>query len=631
MKSARLSVQNRIDFKLTFLIIITSSVLYIAIVGTIVNRFKNNAVENAEVLTKNLALEYANMATADLNEDMNLTRGMVAAFKSNWQKGNGGDSDFYEKMLSNIAKESPEIMALWINMELSAIEKNYTKNFGRERHTMVTLEGEEAFITDRLNINGDDLSGDYYMLKTTKIIEFSEPYFDTYGDDTTNFLMSSVCVPVLDDDDKFLGLAGLDFSLDRLMPFVRQLVPYKGTQAIVVSHKGIIVAHPNESMIMKDVDEVWMGNQNLKSHVKNAEALSFAEKIDGKNHFVSMAPIVLSNCDTPWALILQVPEESVLAGVNRVIFISIVICLIGLILVGMVTFFLAKRIVTPLKKCILFAKEVGSGKLRRSLDIQSNDEIGMLSESLNQMAKELREMVANITFGAGTLSDTVRNLANSSEQLIVTADEQEESTVMADNSISELSKFIENSSQNTEHAKELSDETTLMIQESAMQFESSIMSMGSISDKIKIINDIAFQTNILALNAAVEAARAGDAGKGFAVVADEVRKLADLSKTAAEDIHVLSTKTKSQSEDAGAKLEQTFTKIEEYSTIISALHQQTSQQHNSISQIVDTISGLKLMTSSNLEQATAIDQTAQQLKDQTGKLNKLTENFNVAV
>lgn len=629
MKRTKIKLTKSIRFRLTFLIILSSIILYFFVVGIILTRFKRNAMKDARVLTENLAKEYANMGTAELNEEMNLARGMVAGVKSNWQNGRANDGEFYRLLLQNVANEFDDVMALWMNVELRGVEKNYKKSYGRERHTLVTLKGQEEFITERLNLDGDDLEGDYYQLKTTKIYEFSEPYFDTYGTDTTQYLMSSVCIPLLDNSDRFMGLGGIDFSLNRMMPFVKQLVPYEGTRAMVVSYKGMVVAHPDMSLIMRDVDDIWDGDHNLKKSIQNASAVSFEEVIDHKRYYVAMAPIVLSKCDTPWALVLQVPEKSVLAMVNRTIVLSVIICLIGIIILGGLIYYLSHRIIVPLKMCIAFARDIGDGNLKSKLLVQTDNEIGILSDSLSNMAEQLRDMVTNISDGTNVLSETTGNLTHSSEKLITAADEQEVSSNNAGQTVEELSTFFKNSTETTKDAKSISDETTAMVQQSAMLFQASIGSMNSISDKINVINDIAFQTNLLALNAAVEAARAGDAGRGFAVVADEVRKLADLSKEAAAEIHQLSLATKAQSEEAGETLQQTFSQIEQYSTIISTLHQQSGQQSDSVSQIVDVITALKQMSGSNTEQAIAIDQTAQELKIQTEKLKQLTERFSL--
>ena len=280
-------------------------------------------------------------------------------------------------------------------------------------------------------------------------------------------------------------------------------------------------------------------------------------------------------------------------------------------------------------QCVDFAGEIGEGKLSKSINVTSEDEIGLLSESLNQMAEHLKTMVANITEEANVLTRTASELSQSSQELIGIADIQESSSIVAENSISELSRFIDESTKNTRSAEELSRETTDKIIESSEKFQASVSSMQEIADKIQIIDDIAFQTNILALNAAVEAARAGDAGRGFSIVAGEVRKLADRSKEAAHEIGLLAINTRSNSENAGDTLAETFSKIGLYSEIVSEMYRNTLIQHDSISNIVSTVRQLKDISQSSTQHAVNIDQFASMLKTQSEKLTRLTARFAV--
>ncbi|MCF8360240.1 MAG: methyl-accepting chemotaxis protein [Prolixibacteraceae bacterium] len=628
MRLKRVNLFNRIRFRFTFLLILSSFLLYVAIVAIIILRFRADSVERARFLAGNLAKEYANMATADLNVDMNLTRGMSFAFKSNLQNGRASDKNFYRLILDNVARENSRIMAAWINMELKYIDPGWDKNYGRERYTLVTLKGQEDYIVERLNLEGDDPESDYYTLKKTKIVEFSEPYLDTYGNDPREYLMSSVCVPVLDDDDNFMGLAGLDFSLDRLMPFVEQLVPYEGTKAMVVSYKGMIVAHPDEAYLLRNIDDAWENfTEKMLGNIQKGLNKSYEKKINGEQYFVAMAPITLSKSDTPWSLVLQLPKDAVMATVNTTIKLSILICLVGLIVLGLIMYWLTLRLEKPLVQCINFAREIGQGEFSKSLDVKRNDEIGTLAASLNQMAGYLKNIVTNITDGAVLLSKTALNLANSSRELISVADDQENSSIEAEKSVNELSDYFKNSANNTLSAREISAQTTEGVTNSSGKFRQSIGLMQNISEKIQVINDIAFQTNILALNAAVEAARAGEAGRGFAVVAGEVRKLADRSKEAANEIVLLAENTRQSSEDAGVMLDDTFSQINQYSGIVSELHKHTLVQQESIESIVNLIGRLKDMSQNNTHHAVNIDQYATELKIQAEKLTRLTAIF----
>jgi methyl-accepting chemotaxis protein len=630
MSGGKIKLQNRIRFRFTFLLTVSTFVLYVSIVSIIIIRFRNDSVQRARYLTENLAKGYATMATADLNVDMNLIRGISMAVRSNWQNGKEQDDNFYKCLLQNAAVENPAIMAVWVNMEKSAIDPEWKKDYGRKRRTLVTLKGQEKYIVEELNLEGDDTASDYYILKKSKIVEFSEPYYDTYGTDTRKYLMSSVCVPVLDDRNNFIGLSGFDFSLDRLNPFVEQLVPYAGTKAMVVSNKGLIVAHPDGNMRMKNIETIWQENDNnLSSDILQGKVRSFEQKINGKLYFVAMAPITLSKSSTPWSLVLQLPQKAVLATVNVTIAISLVICLLGLIILGALVYFLTLRLEKPLMKCVDFATEIGEGKLSKTLVVNSKNEIGLLADSLNQTTGHLRSIVLNIKDGANLLSKTSLELTHSSQELIGVADQQEDSSIKAESSISELSKFINQSTESTRFAEELSIKTTEKVSVSSEKFQVSVQSMQDIADRIKIINDIAFQTNILALNAAVEAARAGDAGRGFSVVAAEVRKLADLSKNAAKEIILLANRTRLNSVDAGETLSETFSQIGDYSKIVSEMHRHTLIQHDSISNIVDTISQLKDMSQSSTQHALNIDQFASELKNQAEKLSDLTARFRI--
>jgi len=308
--------------------------------------------------------------------------------------------------------------------------------------------------------------------------------------------------------------------------------------------------------------------------------------------------------------------RALLGGYSQAIILPINIC------VGIIVYMYINKIFRyPLEKSIKKVKELSEGKLDIDLEkTQSENELGTLNNSLIDLSRILNEVISEVSINSDYLLGASQQVSSTSEQLSQGANEQASSIEEVSSTMEQISANIEQNTSNAQQTGIVAIEANKSIKLVAEKSQKAVEANKAISEKITMINDIAFQTNLLALNAAVEAARAGEHGRGFAVVAAEVRKLAENSKKAAEEIVNLTLTGLQFSEDAGKLMMKTIPKIDNTAKLIQEIALASIEQNNGAGLVNSAIQQMNNITQENAASSEQLASSAEELSAQAERL-----------
>ena len=385
---------------------------------------------------------------------------------------------------------------------------------------------------------------------------------------------------ILNDGTDNIRVISADMTLDRITIIVNSFIDMDNAEAFLVDkNTGVILADRESSLISQKLGASGQSEYYQKVAAQfNSDDYDFTT-IDGNM-------TVFKEVDgTDWVLVSYIPKNIVLAELIRLRTIMIIVGIVCIMVLCVLVERMTNVVVKPVKNMTKAITQMASGDFTVSVNVKGNDEIAVMGQSIQKFILAMRQMISQIGDVSVRLKEQAVSSKNVSGEMNTAADIQSKSMHELNDTVDQLSVSVNEIAENVTQLAGVAAETkndgdsvdikmreTVEVSEkgrmdmehvsealnnielSIRSLEEAVNKVGSASkeivDIIKLIGDIADETNLLSLNASIEAARAGEAGRGFAVVASEIGSLAKNSTESVEHITQLITEINKLVEDA---------------------------------------------------------------------------------
>ena len=552
---------------------------------------------------------------------------------------------------------NPSILTMDTQIQTPILEDCVNRNTYLE---LLYIQGTDGMQTGRSGGTLADRSTRWWFIE---VMEEQKPFISkSYYSVNTGMPCASIFFPMYQ-EEQLIGVFAADLKLDYLQTLIETYSDTEnGEYSFIIDGEGVVVAHPDSVQIEEQYNYKTLiktvSSKNADGTVKTdadgniitqEEPFELSEEyctlisevmagnsgsarienVDG-DYYVSYAPIEVKGESDSWSILTVKKASDAMALVNNFIVIAIGISVAAILIAIVIITMLARKMTAPIVKITQLIGDASEGNFMVRADESSQNELGTLAKSFNNMTKKIADILNKITTFTGQVvqsSGQMKELeecncdiqkkideitkgaagqTQDAEKVVARAAELEEKfqeLAEKGRGMAQDARNTQDSSVAGEHViEELhahSGKTALMMEESYNRIMALNEQSQKISNIVNTINEISSQTSLLALNASIEAARAGEQGRGFAVVAESIGKLASDSGNATADIERI--------------IQSLCTEISETVGTIEKIKESVQIQAKAVDKVQDTFADFKGLADTTLSNVDDINALIEQM------------------